>query len=182
MYPGYLDEVGGRRAGSTFNWSPAMSIEDMDKSGIAMSVLSLIQPSAVTTRGRERTQDRAPLERIRRTARARPQGPLRELRDAAPPRYRGNAQGNRYALNTLKRGHRPDDELPGQIPGGCIFAPIWEELNRRKRDYSPIPLSPECCRNIKSEVPPAVVEYATDTTRTIASLVFSERVTHPDIR
>src|SRR5580765_7333893 len=37
MYPGYLDEVGGRRAGSTFNWSPAMSIEDMDRSGIAVS-------------------------------------------------------------------------------------------------------------------------------------------------
>src|SRR2546430_10940812 len=48
MYPGYLDEVGGRRAGSTFKWSPAMSIEDMDKSGIAVSVLSLIQPAAVT--------------------------------------------------------------------------------------------------------------------------------------
>src|SRR5437867_12366891 len=46
MYPGYLEEVGGRRAGSTFKWSPAMSIEDMDKSGIAASILSLIQPSA----------------------------------------------------------------------------------------------------------------------------------------
>src|SRR5216110_1680325 len=48
MYPGYLEEVGGRRAGSTFKWSPAMSIEDMDKSGIAVSVLSLIQPGAAT--------------------------------------------------------------------------------------------------------------------------------------
>src|SRR5258706_8014576 len=48
MYPGYLDEVGGRRAGSTFKWSPEMSLEDMDKSGIAASVLSLIQPSAVS--------------------------------------------------------------------------------------------------------------------------------------
>jgi len=45
------------------------------------------------------------------------------------------------------------------------------------------PLSPECCRNIKSEVPPAVVEYATDTTRTIASLVFSGTASrYPDIR
>jgi len=48
MYPGYLDEVGGRRAGSSFKWSPEMSLEDMDKSGIAVSVLSLIQPSAAT--------------------------------------------------------------------------------------------------------------------------------------
>src|SRR6516162_5306494 len=47
-YPGYLEEAGGRRAGSIFKWSPQMSLEDMDKSGIALSVLSLIQPSAVT--------------------------------------------------------------------------------------------------------------------------------------
>src|SRR5882672_8259761 len=39
MYPGYLDDVGERRAGSTFKWSPAMSIEDMDKSGIAVSIM-----------------------------------------------------------------------------------------------------------------------------------------------
>jgi 6-methylsalicylate decarboxylase len=45
------------------------------------------------------------------------------------------------------------------------------------------PLSPECCRNIKTDVPPAVVEYATDTTRTIASLVFSGTASRfPDIR
>src|SRR5258705_12591612 len=49
MYPGFLDEVAGRRAGSTFKWSPQMSLEDMDKIGIALSVLSLIQPSPVIT-------------------------------------------------------------------------------------------------------------------------------------
>src|SRR3989449_6038930 len=46
MYPGYLEDAGGLRAGSTFKWSPDMSIEDMDKSGIAVSIMSLIQPSA----------------------------------------------------------------------------------------------------------------------------------------
>src|SRR5713226_7885948 len=49
MYPGYLEDAGDRRAGSAFKWSPAMSIEDMDKSGIAVSIMSLIQPSASTT-------------------------------------------------------------------------------------------------------------------------------------
>jgi predicted TIM-barrel fold metal-dependent hydrolase len=60
---------------------------------------------------------------------------------------------------------------------------VWEELNRRKAVVYTHPLSPECCRNIKSDVPPAVVEYATDTTRTIASLVFSGTAArYPDIR
>src|SRR5256886_12495933 len=67
--------------------------------------------------------------------------------------------------------------------GDASFAPIWEELNRRKAVIYTHPLPPDCCRNLKTEVPPAVVEYATDTTRTIASLVFSGTAArYPDIR
>src|SRR5262249_31393683 len=67
--------------------------------------------------------------------------------------------------------------------GDESFAPVWEELNRRKAVVYTHPLSPECCRNVKTGVPPALVEYATDTTRTIASLVFSGTASrYPDIR
>jgi predicted TIM-barrel fold metal-dependent hydrolase len=67
--------------------------------------------------------------------------------------------------------------------GDSSFAPVWEELNRRRAVVYTHPLSPDCCRNVKSGVPPAVVEYATDTTRTIASLVFSGTAArYPDIR
>src|SRR3981081_2807627 len=48
IYPGYLEEIAGSRAGSPVKWSPAMSIEEMDKSGIALSMMSLVQPSAST--------------------------------------------------------------------------------------------------------------------------------------
>jgi predicted TIM-barrel fold metal-dependent hydrolase len=45
------------------------------------------------------------------------------------------------------------------------------------------PLTPDCCRNTVKDLPPAVVEYATDTTRTIASLVFSGTAArYPNIR
>src|SRR5712664_818026 len=46
VYPGYLEEIAGSRAGSPVKWSPAMSIEEMDKSSIALSMMSLVQPSA----------------------------------------------------------------------------------------------------------------------------------------
>jgi len=48
LYPGYLDDVAGQRrgGGGGLKWSPSMSLEEMDKSGIAVSMLSLIQPSA----------------------------------------------------------------------------------------------------------------------------------------
>jgi len=184
MYPGFLDEVAGRRAGSTFKWSPQMSLEDMDKSGIALSVLSLIQPSAVTT----------DVEKGRRIARASNEYGAQLARDhkgrfasfATLPLLdtEGSLKEIAYALDTLKAdGVGVMTSYQDKYLGDPSFAPVWEELNRRKAVIYTHPLSPECCKNIKSDVPPAVVEYATDTTRTIASLVFSGTASrYPDIR
>ena len=184
MYPGYLEEVGGRRAGSTFKWSPAMSIEDMDKSGIAVSVLSLIQPGAVTNE----------VEKGRKIARLSNEYGAQLARDhkgrfanfATLPLLdtEGTLKEIGYALDTLKaEGIGLMTSYQDKYLGDASFAPIWEELNRRKAVIYTHPLSPDCCRNVKTEVPPAVVEYATDTTRAIASLVFSGTAArYPDIR
>ena len=174
MHPGYLQEVAGRRAGSTFKWSPDMSLEDMDKSGIALSVLSLIQPSASTT----------DVEKGRRIARLSNEYGAQLARDhkgrfatfATLPLLDtdGALKEIGHALDALKaEGIGLMTSYQDKYLGDASFAPIWEELNRRKAVIYTHPLSPDCCRNIKSEVPPAVVEYATDTTRTIASLMFS---------
>lgn len=184
MYPGYLDDAGGRRAGSIFKWSPEMSLEDMDRSGIALSVLSLIQPSAVTT----------DIEKGRRIARTSNEYGAQLARDhrgrfasfATLPLLDsdGALREITYALDTLKAdGIGLMTSYQDKYLGDASFAPIWQELNRRKAVIYTHPLSPECCKNIKSDVPPAVIEYATDTTRTIASLVFSGTAArYPDIR
>ena len=184
MYPGYLEEVGGRRAGSTFKWSPAMSIEDMDKSGIAVSVLSLIQPGAVTNE----------VEKGRKIARLSNEYGAQLARDhkdrfasfATLPLLdtEGALKEISYALDTLKaEGIGLMTSYQDKYLGDASFTPVWEELNRRKAVIYTHPLSPDCCRNVKTEVPPAVVEYATDTTRTIASLVFSGTAArYPDMR
>lgn len=184
MYPGYLEEVGGRRAGSTFKWSPEMSLEDMDRSGIAVSVLSLIQPSAVT----------ADIEKGRKIARLSNEYGAQLVRDhkgrfasfATLPLLdtEGALKEIAHALDTLKAdGIGLMTSYQDKYLGDASFAPVWEELNRRKAVIYTHPLSPDCCRNVKTDVPPAVVEYATDTTRTIASLVFSGTAArYPDIR
>jgi 6-methylsalicylate decarboxylase len=183
-YPGYLEEAGDRRRGSTFKWSPEMSLEDMDKSGIALSVLSLIQPSAVT----------ADVEKGRRIARASNEYAAQLARDhggrfasfATLPLLDtdGSLKEIAHALDTLKAaGIGLMTSYQDKYLGDASFAPVWAELNRRKAVIYTHPLSPECCKNIKSDVPPAVIEYATDTTRTIASLVFSGTAArYPDIR
>ena len=184
MYPGYLEDAGDRRAGSTFKWSPAMSIEDMDKSGIAVSIMSLIQPSA----------SMADVEKGRRVARLANEFGAQLARDhkgrfgnfATLPLLdtEGALKEIGYALDTLRAdGIGLMTSYQDKYLGDAAFAPIWEELNRRKAVIYTHPLSPECCRNVKTGVPPAVVEYATDTTRTIASLVFSGTAArYPDIR
>jgi predicted TIM-barrel fold metal-dependent hydrolase len=48
-----------------------------------------------------------------------------------------------------------------------------DELHRRKVTAYTHPNEPACCRNLATGVPSIIIEYGTDTTRTIASLIFS---------
>ena len=48
-----------------------------------------------------------------------------------------------------------------------------DELNRRKAVVYVHPTCPQCCRGLIAEVPDHLIEFATDTTRTIASLMLT---------
>src|SRR5215831_10638094 len=43
--PGYFEALGSRRQGAVVKWSPEMSIEEMDKNAIDISLISLVQPA-----------------------------------------------------------------------------------------------------------------------------------------
>jgi predicted TIM-barrel fold metal-dependent hydrolase len=67
--------------------------------------------------------------------------------------------------------------------GDPSFAPVYEELSRRKALIYVHPTTPDCCRGLVPGIPPSSIEYATDSTRTIAHIVFSGTATkYPDIR
>jgi 6-methylsalicylate decarboxylase len=53
------------------------------------------------------------------------------------------------------------------------FTPVFEELNRRKATVYTHPTVANCCVNLVQGIGDATVEYGADTTRTIASLIFS---------
>jgi predicted TIM-barrel fold metal-dependent hydrolase len=57
--------------------------------------------------------------------------------------------------------------------GHASFAPIMNELNRRKAVLYTHPTLANCCKNLLPDVSPTVVEYGTDTSRTIVDIVFS---------
>ena len=58
-----------------------------------------------------------------------------------------------------------------------------DELNRRKAILYTHPTLANCCRNLIADVPPTVIEFGTDTTRTITDIVFSGTAARcPDVR
>lgn len=57
--------------------------------------------------------------------------------------------------------------------GDSRLTPLLEELNRRGAVVFVHPRTANCCSQLLPQVPDQVIEYATDTTRAIASLVFS---------
>ena len=57
--------------------------------------------------------------------------------------------------------------------GDPSFLPVMEELNRRKAIVYTHPTAANCCVNLVSTQQPVMIEFGTDTTRTIADIIFS---------
>ena len=55
--------------------------------------------------------------------------------------------------------------------GDPAFAPVFDELNRRKALIYTHPTSANCCGDLVP-TPAVMIEYGTDTTRAIADVVF----------
>jgi len=67
--------------------------------------------------------------------------------------------------------------------GDPSFAPLWEELNRRKAVVFSHATAPDCCTSLMPNLDPTTIEFNTDTSRTIVSLIESGTATRcPDIR
>jgi predicted TIM-barrel fold metal-dependent hydrolase len=176
----------GRRAGgSPPKWSPALSLEDMDKSGIATSVLSAAQPGVWygDNVAEARSLARQLNEYGAKMVTDHP-GRFGLFACIAPPDVPGSLTEIEYALDTLKAdGIGLLTSYQDKYLGDPSFAPVYEELNRRKAVIYVHPTTPDCCRGLVPGIPPSSIEYATDSTRTIAHLVFTgTAMKFPDIR
>jgi predicted TIM-barrel fold metal-dependent hydrolase len=89
-----------------------------------------------------------------------------------------------YALDVLKAdGIGLLTSYGNKWLGHPSFAPVMDELNRRKAILYTHPTLANCCENLLPNVPPTVVEYGTDTTRTIVDIVFSGTAARcPDVK
>ena len=182
--PSYMAAISARRGGPSPQWSAARSLEELDKCGIATAMLSIVQPGVWL--GNDEEGRRLARECNDFGARLVREYPGRFGLFASLPL--GDVPGSlaelRYALDELKAdGIGLMTSFGNKWLGDPAFWPVMEELNRRKAVVYTHPTQPDCCRNLMADVNSSTVEWTTDTTRTIASLLFTGTAARfPDIR
>jgi predicted TIM-barrel fold metal-dependent hydrolase len=156
------------------SWTPEKSLQDMDKAGVAVAMLSVTTPALNLTSG----------EAARKLARECNDYAARLISDH-PGRFGnfalipltdtdGSLQEIAYALDTLKAdGIGLMTSYGDKWLGDPSFLPVMEELNRRKALVCTHPTTANCCVNLVRTQQPQMIEWGTDTTRTIADIIFS---------
>src|SRR4051812_28577002 len=162
--------------GGTTNrpWSAQMSLEQMDKFGIGVAILSMTQNGELLYNGTEkgRAAVRAGNDY---GATLMQQYPKKfGLMGGIPlPDIEGSLREVEYAYDTLKVdaiGIYTNDNH-GRWPGDPYFEPLWQELNRRSAIVYMHPLAPTCCSNLKYGPAASMLEFDFDIGRAVASII-----------
>jgi predicted TIM-barrel fold metal-dependent hydrolase len=166
------------------DWSPERALGLMDETGIAGAILSISSPFVSFAR-----PERRPLL-------------CRAINDAAaeltaryPARFGGYAilplpdiTASLLELDYALDGLRLDGvSLPTNVHGRYLgdpeLEPLLEALNTRGCTVFVHPTTPSCFKQIGLALPPPMIEFPFDTTRTIVNLLFSGALArHDNIR
>ncbi len=180
--PGYSHSSTGKDR--LVNWSPELALETMDSQGIACGIGSISTPGvwygdvpAARRLSRDWNEEGA------KTVQAYPSR-FGFFAVIAPPDTDGALREIEYALDTLKAdGIGLLSNYDGISLGDPAFAPVFDELNRRKCVVFVHPaLHPATAKLIPGLVPQGI-EFPFETTRAITNLVLHGTLTRcPDIK
>ena len=167
-------QSGGRNTSAIDTWTPQKSLGLMDQCGISTAITSVSTPG--TWFGN--------IDESRRLSRACNEYGAQLMRDhpgrfgafaALPlPDVEGSLREIEYSLDVLKvNGFVLMTSYDNRWPGEREFAPVFDELNRRKAVVFFHPTAPACCQNLITDVVDATIEYMFDTVRAVTSLLYS---------
>jgi predicted TIM-barrel fold metal-dependent hydrolase len=184
--PEWIAEVKGRPLLNAANlrWTAELSLADMDKGGVAASILSITNPGIwFGDRDKTRMLARACNEFGAKVVQAHPTrfGLFATL---PLPDVDASLKEIAYAYDTLKAdGIGLLTSYDDVWLGNKAFGPVMEELNRRKAIVAVHPTAANCCRNLEYGLAPGSIEYGTDTTRAIIGVAFSgDAARFPEVR
>ena len=165
-------------------WTPARSIELMDKNGVRATVVSVSTPGIWFGNADEAA-------RLARTANEFAAGMARDypgrfgfFAALALPNVDASLREIEYAFDTLKAdGIGLLSSYDGRYLGDPAFAPVFDEMQRRRTIVHVHPAEPQCCTNVVPNVPMGVAEFGFDTTRAVTNLLYSGTLKRcPDVR
>lgn len=184
--PGFIAAITARKTGQValMNWTPAKALEDMDRDGVATSVVSTSEPNvwfgddaAARALARECNEYGARLM-------ADHPGRFGMFATLPLPDVDGALREIEYAFDTLKAdGACFMSSYQGKYLGDTTFAPVMDELNRRKAVCYTHPFRGEAMANLLPDGRALGITLTTETTLTIASVLYSGTAARcPDIR
>ncbi len=179
---GKIGDVG--EAPFILGWEPQHSLERMDQLGIDTAFTSISTPGVwwgedAAGRRLARTCN----EYAANLGREHP-GRFGSFASIPLPDLDGSLTELAYAVDVLHAdGIVLLSDYGDKWVGDPSFAPVFEELNRRRAVVFVHPSVGNCCRSLISYVPFTTIEYPLDTTRGIVSLLFAGAFSkYPEIR
>ncbi len=168
-------EVASRSKGFTqaLEWTPEKSIADMDAAGTSKAILSMVAPvwlgdnreaRELATRANEYARD------LKRKHAGRfgyfAVTPMPDVEGAIAEVGRALDRGEADGVGLLTN-------YQDKYLGDRAFDPLFAELDRRGAVVYVHPMVASCCQNLVPDIAPAFLELPFDSTRTIASLLYS---------
>jgi 6-methylsalicylate decarboxylase len=178
-----LHDAGALPASAYTSWTPETALEHMERAGIETALVSMTSPGVWFDDGKDNAATRARVCNEFGAAMIEKYPGRFGMFAAVPlPDQDASLREIEYALDRLKLdGIGLMTSYEGKLLGDAVFAPAFEEMNRRKCKVFVHPTM-SCGGILFPEISRPTIEFPTDTARTIASLALTGTMArYPDI-